>query len=361
MRVTNLWLTRFRNYAEAELAPAPGLTVVLGDNGQGKTNLLEAIGYAATLSSFRGVGSEALVQHGHDRAAVRVAADSSGREVLVEAEITASGRGRVSVNRQPLRRTRDLLGVVRVSVFAADDLELVKGGPAGRRRWLDDLLVALLPRHAALIGDLDRVLRQRNTLLRQAGGRLTPDVATTLDVWDAKLIDLGESLGSARQQLVERIEPALAKAYEHVAGQPLDVHAVYDAPWRAEGLRLALERARSDELRRGTTLAGPHRDELTLSLDGLPARTHASQGEQRSLALALRLAAHTAVIEDTGDVPVLLLDDVFSELDPSRSEALVHHLPDGQALLTTAAGQPPGTRPDLVVRVSDAHLHVVTP
>ena len=359
MRVTNLWLTHFRNYADAELAPAPGLTVILGDNGQGKTNLLEGVSYAATLTSFRGVPTDALIQRGHDRAAVRLAADAAGREVLVEAEITASGRGRVSVNRQPLRRTRDLLGVVRVSIFAADDLELVKGGPAGRRRWLDELLVALHPSRVALLGDLERVLRQRNALLRQSGGPLTPDVETTLEVWDTKLVTLGEELGAAREALVERIEPALAKAYEHVAGQPLDVAASYEAPWRAEGLGVALARCRADELRRGTTLAGPHRDELVLSLDGLPARTHASQGEQRSLALALRLAAHTAVIEDTGDIPVLLLDDVFSELDPSRSEALVHHLPEGQALLTTAAGQPAGTRPELVVRVSDARLHVV--
>jgi DNA replication and repair protein RecF len=359
MRVTNLWLTQFRNYATTELAPAPGLTMVLGDNGQGKTNLLEAIGYAATLGSFRGVSSDALVRRGQERAAVRLAADASGRDILIEAEVTATGRGRVSVNRQPLRRVRDLLGVFRVSVFAADDLELVKGGPAARRRWLDDLLVALAPRNAALLSDLERVLRQRNTLLRQAGGRLSPDVATTLDVWDTKLVDLGERLGAARQQLVERIEPALAKAYEHVAGQPLPISAVYEAPWRAEGLAAAIGVARADELRRGTTLVGPHRDELAISLDGLPSRTHASQGEQRSLALALRLSAHTAVIEDTGEVPVLLLDDVFSELDLTRSEALVHHLPEGQAILTTATSQPPSTRPELVVRVSDGRLHVV--
>ena len=359
MRVTRLWLTHFRNYAEAEMAPAPGLTMVLGDNGQGKTNLLEAIGYAATLASFRGVHSDALVRQGQERAAVRLAADAAGREVLIEAEITPGGRGRVAVNRQPQRRARDLLGVFRVSVFAADDLELVKGGPSARRRWLDDLLTALAPRNAALISDLERVLRQRNTLLRQAGGRLTAEVATTLEVWDTKLVELGEQLGNARQQLLERIEPALAKAYEHVASQPLAVAATYEAPWRDEGLAAALKAAQNDELRRGTTLVGPHRDDVALALDGLPSRTHASQGEQRSLALALRLAAHTAVIEDTGDVPVLLLDDVFSELDMSRSEALVHHLPEGQAILTTATSQPPGTRPELVVRVSDAHLHVV--
>jgi DNA replication and repair protein RecF len=335
--------------------------VLIGDNGQGKTNVLEALGYAATLSSFRGVPIDALIQEGHPRAVVRAELDAAGREVLVEAELTPNGRGRVAVNRQPLRRARDLVGLVRVSVFAADDLELVKGGPAARRHYLDDLLVARHPKQAALVSDVDRILRQRNALLRQAGGRATPDTVATLDVWDERFASAGDELGAARERLVERLEPALAKAYEQVAGQPLEVAARYEPPWRGDGLAAALRHARDDDLRRGVTTVGPHRDEIGLRLRGLAARTQASQGEQRSLALALRLAAHATVIEDTSETPVLLLDDVFSELDATRAEALLAHLPAGQALLTTATAVPPAARPDLVVHVAAGHLHVEEP
>jgi DNA replication and repair protein RecF len=356
VRVERLWLAHYRNYTEASLVPAPGLTVVVGANGAGKTNLLEAVAYLATLSSFRGAPGEALVQAGLERAVVRAEVEREGRSLLVEAELAATGRDRVLVNRQPLRRARDLLGALRVSVFSPDDLDLVKGGPAGRRSYLDDTLVALHPRNDALRGDLDRILRQRNTLLRQAGGRLGPEEAATLDVWDAKLTDVAEALAAARADLVARLEPAVAKAYADVAGGAADVGLSYVAPWRDQGLGAALAEVRADELRRGVTLVGPHRDELALRIGALPARTHASQGEQRSLALALRLAAHELVAEVTGTPPVLLLDDVFSELDDARSHALLVHLPRGQALLTTAGAVPPDARPDLVVRIEGGRL-----
>ena len=352
MRVARLWLTDFRNYTAAELAPAPGLTAVVGANGEGKTNLLEAIGYLATLSSFRGVPGEALVRSGCDTAVVRAELRSEeDRESLVEAELRTTGRDRVLVNRQPLRRARDLLGTMRVSVFSPDDLALVKGGPGERRRYLDDVLVACAPRHDLTLGDLDRVLRQRNTLLKQAGGRLSPEVEATLDVWDAKLAEVGEALGEARSKLVHRLEPLVGKAYDDVASAVAQVTLSYEAPWRAASLAAALADARGDDLRRGVTTVGPHRDELAIGIGGLPSRTHASQGEQRSVALALRLAAHALVTDVTGTAPVLLLDDVFSELDPERSEALLGHLPPGQALLTTAGPMPDGAEPELVVRV----------
>ena len=355
MRVLRLWLTDFRNYtsAEVELAPA-GLTVVTGGNGEGKTNLLEAVAYLASLGSFRGAPTEALVRTGCSTAVVRAEAERAGRAVRVEAEIAVAGRSRVLVNSQPLRRSADLLGAVRVSLFSPDDLDLVKGGPGGRRRWLDDALVALHPRNAALRADLERVLRQRNALLKQARGRLD-EAATTLDVWDAKLAATGEDLVQARLELVARLEGAVGKAYDQVSGTAADVGVAYEPSWQGP-LAAALAAARQDDVRRGLTTTGPHRDELRLTLGGLPARTHGSQGEQRSLALALRLGAHTAVAEEVGEPPVLLLDDVFSELDAARSAALLAHLPEGQALLTTAGTVPAGASPARTLRIHDGRV-----
>lgn len=351
MRVARLWLTDFRNYLDAELSLASGLTAIVGANGEGKTNLLEAVGYLATLSSFRGAPGEALVRVGATHAVVRAEIENEGRVALVEAELRTTGRDRVLVNRQPLKRARDLLGTLRITVFSPDDLALVKGGPVERRRLVDDTLVACAPRHDATRTDLDRILRQRGSLLKQAGGRLSAEIEATLDVWDAKLAEVGEVLGQARQKLVERLEPVVGKAYDDVATASAQVTVAYEAPWRAEGLAAALEAARRDDVRRGVSTVGPHRDDLVLTVNGLPARTHASQGEQRSLALALRLATHAVVTEISDTPPVLLLDDVFSELDPERSAALLAHLPPGQAILTTAGPLPEGVAPALVVRV----------
>ena len=358
MRLTHLWLHDFRNYETADLTLPPGLTVVRGANGEGKTSLLEGIGYLATLASFRGVPSEALIREGATTGVVRGEGERGGRSLLIEAEIAA--RGRVTVNKQRLRKSSDLLDALRVSVFAPDDLELVKGGPSARRRYLDDTLLALAPKHEATRRDLDRILRQRTALLRQSGGRLTPDIATTLDVWDSKLVAAGEALADARAALVAGLEPALAKAYADLSPMRGAVTASYDAPWRSAGLAAALAEARTDELRRGVCLVGPHRDDLTLRINAMPARTHASQGEQRSMALALRLAAHRLVADTLDDVPVLLLDDVFSELDPARTENLLHHLPRGQAVLTTAGPLPAGAEPEQVVTVTAGTLTVST-
>ncbi|WP_426570678.1 DNA replication/repair protein RecF [Aquihabitans sp. McL0605] len=353
MQLRRLWLTDFRGYREADAAFDPGLTAVLGPNGHGKTNLLEAIGYLATLSSFRGAPNEALVRAGAERAIVRAEADREGRDLLLEAEIVANGRNRAQLNKQPLRRARDLLGALRATVFSPDDLTLVKGSPGDRRRYLDETLVSLHPRYDQMQSDLDRVLRQRGALLKQSGGRLTPEVELTLDVFDAKLVAAGEALASARQNLVGALEPVLADAYDQVAQQAAEVHATYDPPWMAVGLADALLASRKDDLRRGVSTVGPHRDELDLVIAGLPSRTHASQGEQRSLALALRLAAHHVVTEHTDSSPVLLLDDVFSELDPERSDALLRSLPPGQTILSTAGGLPAGASPGAVLQVRD--------
>jgi DNA replication and repair protein RecF len=361
VRLERLWLTDFRNYASAELAPSVnGLTVVTGRNGEGKTNLLEAVGYLATLKSFRGAPPDALVRMGAAAAIVRCAGERDGRSLLIEAELRTTGRDRVLVNRQPLRRARDLLGALQVSVFSPDDLELVKGGPALRRDWLDDLLASLHPRHDQDRVDLERVLRQRNSLLRQNAGNPRPpdDVGTTLDVWDAKLAATGTAVVEAREQLLSGgLAGRVAAAYDLVAEGAAHVTLSYERSWSGP-LDAALAEARVDDLRRGVTTVGPHRDEIAISVEGMPSRTHCSQGEQRSLALALRLAGHAAVTDALGSAPVLLLDDVFSELDPDRSDALLACLPSGQAILTTAGAIPPGAHPDVVVRVDGGKLLV---
>ena len=352
MIITRLELVDFRNYSGATFELQPGTTAVVGANGQGKTNLAEAMAYLATLDSFRGAPLDALIRVGADTAVIRAAVlHDDGREVLVELELSRNGRSRALVNRQRLQRARDLLGVIRVTVFSPDDLAIVKEGPAERRRFLDDVLVALALKYDALRLELDRIMRQRNVLLKQLGGRIDDDAATTLDVWDAKLAAVGEQFGHARATLVERLSPFVRGAYEQLADRPSCVELTYAAGWRGPGLAAALAAARADDVRRGVSTVGPHRDDVELMIDAMPARTHASQGEQRTLALALRLGAHRLVSERVQTPPVLVLDDVLSELDPTRAAALLRHLPAGQVVLTTAGVLPESAHPDAILRI----------
>lgn len=352
MIVTRLELLDYRNYTTATFDLTDGTTAVVGMNGQGKTNFAEALGYLSTLDSFRGAPAEALIRIGAETAIIRATVrQEDGREVLVEAELNRSGRNRVLVNRQKLPRTRDLLGVVRVSVFSPDDLSLVKEGPGERRRFLDDTLVALAVKYDAMRLELDRVVKQRNTLLKQASGSLDEVAALTLDVWDAKYAELGDRFGHARSVLVARLSPMVQEAYEHLAGTVTPVELRYEPGWRQRGLGDALAVARRDDVRRGVSTVGPHRDDVDLVVNGMPARTHASQGEQRTLALALRLGAHRLITERTGSAPVLILDDVLSELDGHRATALLQHLPPGQVVLTTASALPEAAHPDATVRI----------
>jgi DNA replication and repair protein RecF len=360
--VGHLWLADFRCLAEIDVELASGLTVVQGANGQGKTSFLEAIAWVARARSFRGVTDAMLVRSGATEAIVRAEVTTSGRQQLFEAEIRATGRNRIMCNRQAITRARDLHGLLRVTVFAPDDLTLVKGGPAERRDFLDELLAMLAARYDAARSDFERVLKQRNALLRS--GVREDEARFTLDVFDEQLVLAGAELTRGRLRLLERLVPAVGGAYEALALDMRPITATYmsesssgpltaaDADTLEDQLREALARRRRAEIDRGLTLVGPHRDELHLKIDGLDARYQASQGEQRTLALALRLAGHVVVRELTGAAPVLLLDDVFSELDAQRAAELVRNLPAGQTLLTTAGALPPDVvaQQNLVVR-----------
>jgi DNA replication and repair protein RecF len=362
MYLAGLWLTDFRCYEEAELRFPPGVTVICGANAQGKTSLLEAVGWAATGKSFRGVADSALVRMGVEAAILRAEVVDGARVQLLEAEIRGSGRNRVQLNRHPLQRARDLLGLMRVTVFAPDDLQLVKGGPAERRDYLDDLLVAISPRYEAARADYERVLKQRNALLR--GGMRGEDAVGTLDIFDLQLAGAGAELARGRVKMLDRLVPAVAEAYAELAGARTPITAGYEAEWATTGLDADLDESllaaftarRRAEIERGVTLVGPHRDEWRLLVGGLESRTHASQGEQRTLALALRLGGHRLCTELTGSTPVLLLDDVFSELDDQRAVALVAHLDAGQTLVTTAGTVPQGISADRMLRVDAGRI-----
>ena len=357
MIIEHLELIDFRNYASGSFDLTAGTTAIIGDNGQGKTNLAEALAYLATLASFRGAPNDALVRAGADCAIIRATVrHDDGRETLIEAELSAVGRNRVQVNRQRLGRTRDLLGSVRVSVFSPDDLTLVKGSPGDRRRFMDDTLVALATKYDSVRLEIHRIVRQRNTLLKQAGGRLTDEMEITLDVWDSKFAEVADQFGYARATLISRLTPMVLEAYEQLAGMATPLDLCYEPPWRQQGMAAALAESRALDLRRGVSTVGPHRDELDLWINGLPSRTHASQGEQRTLALALRLAAHRLVTDRTGSAPVLVLDDVLSELDDRRATALLGHLPAGQVVITSALELPSAARSDNVIRVRSGQV-----
>jgi len=347
--VGHLWLTDFRCFPHVDIELTPGLTVLYGANGQGKTSLLEAITWVARTKSFRGVSDALLVRANATEAVVRAEVVTGERRQLFEAEIRAAGRNRIMCNKQPVSRVRDLHGLLRVTVFSPDDLALVKGGPAERRDYLDELLTTLSPRYDAARTDYERVLKQRNALLR--GGVRDEDARVTLDVFDDQLVTAASELVRGRLRLVDRLVPAVTRGYCALGGDESHIGAAYEAEWSDGGdiepsLRAALETKRKAELDRGLTLVGPHRDEWHLTINELDARHQASQGEQRTLALALRLAGHEVVAELTGAVPVLLLDDVFSELDADRAAALVRNLPAGQTLLTTAGAVPAAVEPE---------------
>ncbi|MGY1681387.1 DNA replication/repair protein RecF [Geodermatophilus sp. SYSU D01176] len=356
MYLRHLQLGSFRNWDRVDLALRPGPTVIVGRNGEGKTNLVEAVGYLATMGSHRVSGDAPLVRQGASQAVVRAALRREDRELLVEIEINPGRANRVRVNRAPLQRPRELLGLVKSVLFAPEDLVLVRGDPAERRRFLDDLLVSRTPRLAGVRSDYDRVLRQRNALLKTAR-MARGDALATLDVWNGHLVDLGGQLLAARLRLLADLAPHVARAYAGVAGADAAVAALGyastvplagDGTPLAEGtalptagelsaaLRERVAERRGDEVDRGMTLVGPHRDDLVISLGSMPAKGFASHGESWSLALALKLGCF-ALLRADGDEPILVLDDVFATLDADRRAALAAVARSAEQALVTAA------------------------
>lgn len=354
--VTRLEAEDFRNLRSVALEPSSnGLTVVRGQNGAGKTSLLEALAYCSLLRSFRGVPKEALIRSGADRASIRCGVQVASRLVEIAVDIVPGRRDRAIRNGQRVDGTRELIEVLRTTLFTPDDLELAKGAPALRRDLLDDVVAATRPRLGAERNNLDRILRQRNALLRQLGGRLDGPGASTLEVWDERLADVGERVATARQELVSDLAPLAREAFESLAPGAGRLELSYSLSY-GPPLAEAIARARADDLRRQVSTVGPQRDDLLLAAGGLDARTRLSQGRQRCVALALRLATHRHITAVTGVTPVLLLDDAFSELDERTARALVNELPLSQALLTTAGPLPPGAAPDVVLRLEGGVL-----
>jgi DNA replication and repair protein RecF len=353
MFVTHLSLADFRSYPLAEVPLAAGVTVFTGANGQGKTNLVEAVEFLATLGSHRVATEAPLVRAGAERALVRArvqAGLADDRSLLLEIEIIAGKANRASLNRAPLRRPRDLLGALRVVLFSPEDLTIVKGDPSERRRFIDELTTARWPRLAGVRADYDRVLRQRSTLLKSLSGRGSRNVgaeaAATLDVWDGQLAQLGAELVAARLVTLEELRPLLVTAYADIAPTNNVASAVYrsssvvsaelSTPELAVVFADRMAQRRGEEIARGQCLVGPHRDDLTLSLGELPAKGYASHGESWSFALALRLAAF-ALLRTDGIEPVLILDDVFAELDETRRDRLAGLVGVAEQVLITAA------------------------
>jgi DNA replication and repair protein RecF len=360
--VSHLSLTDFRNYTSAEVELSAGPNLFVGSNGQGKTNLVEAIGYLSTLASHRVSTDQALIRQGSDLAIVRARLEHAERSLLVEVQLNRASANRAQVNRVAVK-PRELPRYITSVLFAPEDLALVRGEPSGRRRFLDQLLVQLSPRFAGVIADYERVLKQRNTLLKSArGARVAENQLSTLELWDERLVGLGTEIIEGRQDLAERLRPHVAEAYSRIAGpqhraelalqlsllgaQPDDEapaveNAVTVAVPRAEleqDFRAALTRVRRAELDRGLTLVGPHRDDLLLELNGMPARGYASHGESWSFALSLKLASAAVLRADSavGD-PIVILDDVFAELDEARRAQLASAIGDYEQVLITAA------------------------
>ena len=366
MLIKHISLANFRNYETADVSFSPGVNLLVGPNGQGKTNLVEAIRYLSTLASHRVAGYLPLIRHAQpeiEQAVIRVLANHDGRDALLEVELNRSSPNRARINKANATRLRDILGYVNTVTFAPEDLDIVKKDPSNRRAFIDELLVQVSPRFAGVFTDYERVLRQRNTLLRTARQTSAKGTAlSTLDAWDESLVKFGAEIVAARVALVDRLRPLLTEAYQSIAiannepriltksslvGATLvdedDTGALEniessDVAEVEELFRAKLAQIRQNELDRGITMVGPHRDDLVLMLSDLPAKGYASHGESWSFALGLRLASISLLRSETrsGD-PILILDDVFAELDAGRRSRLAELVANNEQVIITAA------------------------
>lgn len=366
MLIKHISLANFRNYETAEVSFSPGVNLLVGPNGQGKTNLVEAIRYLSTLSSHRVAGYLPLIRHAQpeiEQAVIRVIANHDGRDALLEVELNRSSPNRARINKANATRLRDILGYVNTVTFAPEDLDIVKKDPSNRRAFIDELLVQVSPRFAGVFTDYERVLRQRNTLLRTARQTSAKGTAlSTLDAWDESLVKFGAEIVAARVALVDRLRPLLTEAYQSIAianNEPriltksslvgatlvdeddpgaLENIESSDVAEVEELFRAKLAQIRQNELDRGITMVGPHRDDLVLMLSDLPAKGYASHGESWSFALGLRLASISLLRSETrsGD-PILILDDVFAELDAGRRSRLAELVANNEQVIITAA------------------------
>ena len=363
MHVKHLTLSNFRNYTTAELPLNLGINLFVGKNGQGKTNLAEAIFYCATLTSHRVSGYQPLIKQSETQAVIRLLAGFEDRENLLELELNVDGANRARVNKSEINRIRDVLGYVNAVIFSPEDLDIVKRDPSNRRAFIDELLIQLTPRLAGVYSDYERVLKQRNTLLRTSKNlpANSPGLAT-LDSWDESLVKIGSEIIASRHEIIQRMIPHLKDAYAAIADEKndpnisirssllaksivepeLEVDGVYLETNNREEIeelfRAKLLEVRPKELERGVTLVGPHRDDLVLFLGTLPAKGYISHGESWSYALALKLASAALLRKDSraGD-PVLILDDVFAELDLIRRSRLANLIADNEQVIITAA------------------------
>jgi len=364
--VAALELVDYRSYEHLTLTLEPGVTTFVGANGQGKTNVVEALGYLASLSSHRVATDQPLIRQGCERAVIRAQVVRDDRQLLLEIEVVNGKANRARVNKSPLPRTRELLGILRTVLFAPEDLALVRGEPDQRRRFLDELMVLRTPRLAGVRSDYDRVLKQRNALLKSAAASRGQFDVSTLEVWNEHLVATASELLAARLAMIVELQPHVIASYEDLAPTGGQASFGYRASWRsgelgsnelnvsqvgapdreqiAVDLQKSLDDVRSEELARGISLVGPQRDDLVIQLGTMPAKGYASHGESWSLALSLRLGSF-ALIRADGDDPVLVLDDVFAELDDARRTRLAARVADAEQVLITAAvlGDVPST------------------